>query len=165
MPSFAITQNVERDTRKRRCTAILIRYLPSSGNKGQGLRQIPPPDQTRWIQWVDATLARSLSAGVSKAKLVCEKIHGMTEKFVLREAVHDVITETAYKRQKHPFLSPPATLNPKERLSALVNDTLRGPVLASIPFFDQKKVVALLDSLHTMDEGQPTSRCRAPARI
>jgi len=84
---------------------------------------------------------------------VHQKIHGMTEKYVLREAVRDVITETVYKRQKHPFLSPPATLNPKQRLSALVNDTLRGPDFASIPFFDQKKVVALLDSLHTMDEG------------
>jgi asparagine synthase (glutamine-hydrolysing) len=83
---------------------------------------------------------------------VHQKIHGMTEKYVLREAVRDVITETVYKRQKHPFLSPPATLNPTDRLSALVNDTLRGPVLASIPFFDRKKVVALLDSLHTMDE-------------
>jgi asparagine synthase (glutamine-hydrolysing) len=84
---------------------------------------------------------------------VHQKIHGMTEKYVLREAVRDVITETVYKRQKHPFLSPPATLNPKEKLSALVNDTLRGPALASIPFFDQKKVVTLLDSLNTMDEG------------
>jgi asparagine synthase (glutamine-hydrolysing) len=44
-------------------------------------------------------------------------------------------------------------LNPKEKLSALVNDTLRGHVLASIPFFDQKKVVTLLDSLNAMDEG------------
>jgi asparagine synthase (glutamine-hydrolysing) len=87
------------------------------------------------------------------AQPVHQKIHGMTEKYVLREAVRDVITETIYKRQKHPFLSPPATLNPKEGFSALVNDTLRGPVLASIPFFDQKKVVALLDSLHSMDEG------------
>ena len=87
------------------------------------------------------------------AQPVHQKIHGMTEKYVLREAVRDVITETVYKRQKHPFLSPPATLNPKERFSALVNDTLRGPVLASLPFFDQKKVVALLDSLHSMDEG------------
>ena len=84
---------------------------------------------------------------------VNQKIHGMTEKYVLREAVRGVITDTVYKRQKHPFLSPPATLNPKEKLSSLVNDTLRGPILASIPFFDQKKIVALLDSLPTMDEG------------
>ena len=34
-----------------------------------------------------------------------------------------------------------------------VQDTLRGPVLESIPFFDQQKVIGLLDSLETMDEG------------
>jgi asparagine synthase (glutamine-hydrolysing) len=84
---------------------------------------------------------------------VNQKIHGMTEKYVLRQAVRDVITDTVYRRQKHPFLSPPATLNPKEKLSALVNDTLRGPALASIPFFDQRKVVELLDQINTMDEG------------
>jgi asparagine synthase (glutamine-hydrolysing) len=83
---------------------------------------------------------------------VSQKIHGTTEKYVLRESVRDVITDTIYRRQKHPFLSPPATLNPKQKLSTLVNDTLRGPTLASIPFFDQKKVVGLLDSLSTMDE-------------
>jgi len=84
---------------------------------------------------------------------VSQKIHGMTEKFVLREAVRDVITDTIYRRQKHPFLSPPATLNRKGKLSMLVEDTLRGSTLASIPFFDQKKVIGLLDSIDTMDEG------------
>jgi asparagine synthase (glutamine-hydrolysing) len=38
-------------------------------------------------------------------------------------------------------------------VSSFAQDTLRGPVLASIPYFDQKKVVGLLDSLQTMDEG------------
>jgi asparagine synthase (glutamine-hydrolysing) len=84
---------------------------------------------------------------------VAQKIHGMTEKFVLREAVRDLITDTVYRRQKHPFLSPPATLNPEQRFSTYVQDTLRGPILKSIPYFDQKKVVGLLDSLETMDEG------------
>ena len=54
---------------------------------------------------------------------------------------------------KHPFLAPPATLNPEQRLGSLVQDTLRGRVLASIPYFDQKKVIGLLDSVDTMDEG------------
>jgi asparagine synthase (glutamine-hydrolysing) len=90
---------------------------------------------------------------VIRSQPVNQKIHGMTEKYVLREAVRDVITDTVYRRQKHPFLSPPATLNPRQKLSTLVNDTLRGPALAAIPFFDQKKVVGLLDSLSTMDEG------------
>jgi asparagine synthase (glutamine-hydrolysing) len=35
-----------------------------------------------------------------------------------------------------------------------LQDTLSGPVLSSIPYFDRRKVVGLLDdSLHTMDEG------------
>lgn len=90
---------------------------------------------------------------VIRSQPVAQKIRGVTEKFVLREAVRDVITETVYARQKHPFLSPPATLSPDQKLNTFVQDTLRGPVLASIPYFDQKKVVGLLDRLHTMDEG------------
>jgi asparagine synthase (glutamine-hydrolysing) len=89
---------------------------------------------------------------VIRSQPVSQKIHGMTEKYVLREAVRDVITDTVYRRQKHPFLSPPATLNPDAKLSTMMNDMLRGSVFASIPFFDQKKIVSLLDSLHSMDE-------------
>ena len=76
---------------------------------------------------------------VIRSQPVNQKIHGMTEKYVLREAVRDVITDTVYRRQKHPFLSPPATLNPNAKLSTMMNDMLRGSVLASLPFFDQKK--------------------------
>jgi asparagine synthase (glutamine-hydrolysing) len=90
---------------------------------------------------------------VIRSQPVAQKIRGMTEKFVLREAARDVITDTVYRRQKHPFLSPPATLDPHDRLNALVQDTLRGPTLASLPFFDRRKVVGLLDRLGTMDEG------------
>jgi len=90
---------------------------------------------------------------VLRSQPVNQKIRGMTEKHVLRESVRDVITDTVYRRQKHPFLAPPATLDPQQRLGSLVQDTLRGRVLASIPYFDQKKVIDLLDSVETMDEG------------
>ena len=90
---------------------------------------------------------------VLRSQPVSLKIRGMTEKYVLREAVRDVISDTVYKRQKHPFLTPPATLNPEKRLSSFVQDTLRGPTLAAIPYFDPKKVVDLLDRLDSMDEG------------
>lgn len=36
---------------------------------------------------------------------VALKIRGMTEKYVLREATRDVITDTVYRRQKHPFFA------------------------------------------------------------
>jgi len=90
---------------------------------------------------------------VVRSQPVSQKINGMTEKFVLREAVRDLVTDTVYRRQKHPFLSPPATLNPTGRLNAMVQDTLRGTTLGSLPFFDQRRVVDLLDRLDTMDEG------------
>ncbi|HWM65700.1 MAG TPA: asparagine synthase-related protein [Steroidobacteraceae bacterium] len=76
---------------------------------------------------------------------------------VLREAVRDVITDTVYRRQKHPFMSPPATLNPTAKLHDLVQDRLRGSALASIPFFDQKKVIGLLDRLAGMDDAARVS--------
>ena len=75
------------------------------------------------------------------------KIRGMTEKYILREAVRDVITDTVYRRQKHPFLSPPATLNPAGDLHALMQDTLRGPAGGDVPFLDQERVIGLLDSV------------------
>jgi asparagine synthase (glutamine-hydrolysing) len=80
------------------------------------------------------------------------KIRGVTEKYLLREAAKPLITETAYRRQKHPFLSPPVTTVPTERFHEMMQDTLRGPALSSLPFYDQKKVVALLDQLPAMSD-------------
>jgi asparagine synthase (glutamine-hydrolysing) len=90
---------------------------------------------------------------VIRSQPVTQKIRGATQKYVLRESVRDVITDTVYRRPKHAFLSPPAALNPKGRLCALMQDTLRGPALASMPFFDQRKIIGLLDNLYAMDEG------------
>jgi asparagine synthase (glutamine-hydrolysing) len=42
-------------------------------------------------------------------------------------------------------------------MHALVQDTLRGPALAALPFFDQHKVIGLLDSLSSMDDGARTA--------
>jgi asparagine synthase (glutamine-hydrolysing) len=74
---------------------------------------------------------------------VCLKIRGVTEKYLLREAAKLLITETVYRRQKHPFLSPPVRTVPAEGFYQMKQDILRGPVLASLPFYDQKKVVAV----------------------
>jgi asparagine synthase (glutamine-hydrolysing) len=91
---------------------------------------------------------------VVRSQPVNQKIRGMTEKYVLREAARDVLTDTVYHRQKHPFLAPPAALNPRQRLSSFVQDTLRGDALAAIPYFDRRKVIDLLDRLETLDEGR-----------
>jgi len=82
------------------------------------------------------------------------KIRGMTEKYLLREAAKPMITETVYRRQKHPFLSPPVTTVPTERFHQMMQDTLRGPALESLRFYDQRKVVALLDQLPAMADAE-----------
>ena len=86
-----------------------------------------------------------------------QKIRGVTEKYVLREAARPVLTATVYGRHKHPFLTPPAALSPGERLHELVQETLRGPALASLPFYDRAKVVALLDGLPALGEDARTA--------
>jgi asparagine synthase (glutamine-hydrolysing) len=80
------------------------------------------------------------------------KIRGMTEKYLLREAAKPLITDTVYRRQKHPFLAPPVSMLPGERFHQMMQDTLRSSLLAAIPFYDQKSVIALLDRLPTMSE-------------
>src|SRR5215831_3428607 len=69
-----------------------------------------------------------------------------------KEAARPVLSATVYARQKHPFLAPPAALAPGERLYELVQETLRGPALASLPFYDRGKVVALLDELPSLSD-------------
>lgn len=86
------------------------------------------------------------------------KIHGMTEKYVLREAARPVLTEAVYARQKHPFMSPPATIQQDGRLYALLQDTLRGSALDGPGIYDRSKVIPLLDAVPAMD---PAGRTRA----
>ena len=50
------------------------------------------------------------------------KIRGVTEKYLLREAAKPLITETVYRRQKHPFLSPPVTTVPTERFHQMMQN-------------------------------------------
>ena len=82
---------------------------------------------------------------------VSMKINGMTEKWVLREAAKPDITDTVYRRQKHPFLSPPATVQSGGKLFTMLQDTLRSGLLDGPGIYDRRKVVGMLDALPTMD--------------
>jgi asparagine synthase (glutamine-hydrolysing) len=88
---------------------------------------------------------------------VRQKVRGMIEKHVLREAARPVLTATVYGRHKHPFVTPPASLVGEGRLFELVQDTLRGATLAALPFFDPAKVVAVLDGLPALSENDRTA--------
>ena len=81
----------------------------------------------------------------------CVKINGMTEKWVLREAARPYITDTVYRRQKHPFMSPPATVQQDGKLFTLLQDTLRSEMLDGPGIYDRRKVTNFLDSITAMD--------------
>ena len=87
---------------------------------------------------------------------VTQKIHGATEKFVLREALKPMLTTTVYQRQKHPFLAPPSLTNPDSPMHRLLQDTLRGRALDAIPFLRKNAALAVLDSLPSMDDKTKT---------
>jgi asparagine synthase (glutamine-hydrolysing) len=90
------------------------------------------------------------------------KINGMTEKYALREAARPVLTDAVYRRQKHPFMAPPATVQTDGRLYALLQDTLRGTLLDAPGIYDRRKVTALLDAIPRMDAA---ARNRADALL
>lgn len=75
------------------------------------------------------------------------KVRGSTEKYVFREAMRPFLPDTLYKRKKHYFRAPPATLQRDGRLYQLVRDVLSGPELEALPFFEPARVRALLERL------------------
>lgn len=79
------------------------------------------------------------------------------EKYILREAVKPFLTETVYKRAKHPFLAPPALSNPKNPLYELVNDMIRGEAAAKVPFLDQKTAISLIERLPKLPQSAQVS--------
>ena len=85
------------------------------------------------------------------------KISGLTEKYVLREAARPFITETVYHRHKHPFTTPPSSFKPNEALHQLTQDTLRGSMMASVPFYNQAAVIQLLEKIPQMNHSQRAS--------
>ena len=93
---------------------------------------------------------------------VSMKIKGMTEKYVLREAARSVLTPAVYTRQKHPFMSPPATIQRDGRLYTSLQDTLRSSMLDGPGIYDRSKVTKLLDAIPSMDG---PGRARADALL
>lgn len=93
---------------------------------------------------------------------VSMKISGMTEKYVLREAARPVLTDRVYRRQKHPFMSPPASLQPDGPLYAFCEEVLRGEALDGPAVYDRAKVAALLDTIPSLDEA---ARARADTLV
>lgn len=79
-------------------------------------------------------------------------IRGMKGKYVLREAARPFLTDTVYRRNKHPFTAPPFTVTTDNRLYQMMQDILSGHAISNAPFFDKKSVSNLINSIPQMDE-------------
>src|SRR5579864_6836744 len=80
------------------------------------------------------------------------KINGTVEKYLLREAIRPLITDTVYRRQKHPFMAPPLSQFSNKVTFEKLRDTLDSTACRSLPFFEHKKITNLVDSLSNMED-------------
>ncbi|MDP2205587.1 MAG: asparagine synthase-related protein, partial [Alphaproteobacteria bacterium] len=74
---------------------------------------------------------------------VSMKIKNGQEKYILRRALKPYITDTVYRRQKHPFMAPPVSLFSSPALAEMVSDHFASGSFAALPFFDVKAARAL----------------------
>ena len=93
---------------------------------------------------------------------VAMKINGMTEKVRAARGGARGADRRRLRRQKHPFMSPPATIQPDGKLYTFLQDTLRGAALDGPGIYDRAKVTALLDAIPSMDAA---GRARADAQL
>jgi asparagine synthase (glutamine-hydrolysing) len=73
------------------------------------------------------------------------RIHGRTEKYVLREAMKGLLPETLYKREKFAFMAPPAHTDPKKwaAMQTLAQRHLNPTAIEDAGLLDAKGVAAL----------------------
>jgi len=81
------------------------------------------------------------------------KIRRLKEKFVLYEAVKDLIPNNIYQRTKHTFSAPNAiddAVAKKSPLEIHIHDVLHSRDFSDLPFFDQTKAIRLFESMRSM---------------
>ncbi len=66
-------------------------------------------------------------------------------KYTLRAAMQPYLTPTVYQGTKRGFFAPPVVQNP--RMLSFIREVLHSDTMRQNPFFDQHKVIALLDRL------------------
>ena len=89
---------------------------------------------------------------VTRRQPAAQKIRGGVHKFVLRQAMQGLVTDEVIRHPKQAFLSPPVLLAADRRLGEFIGDTLSGPALKDLAFFDTKKVQAFVSEVQGGDE-------------
>lgn len=82
------------------------------------------------------------------------KIRNGVEKYIMKEAVRPYVTPAVYKREKHPFSSPPTLSKQQSKLFQFMGDMLISDDCKAIPFFDHRKVLAYFDEARTCESSK-----------
>jgi len=78
---------------------------------------------------------------------------GGIEKYLLKEAARGRVTETLYRRTKHPFTAPPTVTGSADAMAELVGDILHGSDLRDLGLYDQAAVLKLHDESKASHRG------------
>ena len=94
------------------------------------------------------------------------RIHGRTEKYVLREAMKGLLPETLYKREKFAFMAPPAHTDPKKwaAMKTLAERHLNPEAIESAGLLDAEGVTALF-KLHESPDTSGATQTQLDAVI
>jgi asparagine synthase (glutamine-hydrolysing) len=58
-----------------------------------------------------------------------------------------IVTDEIYEREKHPFVAPPVSRFADKQGLSLLHDELASSSFGDVPFFDQAKMLKLLEQL------------------
>jgi asparagine synthase (glutamine-hydrolysing) len=94
------------------------------------------------------------------------RIHGRTEKYVLREAMRGLLPDVLYRREKFAFMAPPAHTDEKKRnaMQDLADRYLSEQSIEDAGILDLAGVRALFD-LHSAPDTTPATRVQLDAII
>ncbi|MDI9336862.1 MAG: asparagine synthase (glutamine-hydrolyzing) [Alphaproteobacteria bacterium] len=85
------------------------------------------------------------------------KIKNWREKYILREAMKDVITDTLYKREKHPFLAPPVSRSNKNAFYLYMKDMFHSDLLKHSTIFEAKLVLQKFNNFDKLSPEEQTN--------
>lgn len=93
------------------------------------------------------------------------RIHGNKEKWVLREAMQQILPRVLYEREKFAFMAPPGHTDRKKQqaLQLLLNEYMNEQAIRDVGLFDVKRLTAFLKAYQ--QDTDPVSLVRKDALI
>src|SRR5690606_12144829 len=93
------------------------------------------------------------------------RIHGNKEKWVLREAMQQILPRVLYEREKFAFMAPPGHTDRKKQqaLQLLLNEYMNEQAIRDVGLFDVKRLTAFMKAYQ--QDTDPVSLVRKDALI